>query len=76
MAFLCPSDLNPTVLRKEEGVALLQHRSVGSTATPQSVSSKQQDSPESTPGGSSICTKGQQSPSVLSQATEHTQAMN
>lgn len=32
MFFLCPSDLNPTVLRKEEGVALLmlsQQRSVG-----------------------------------------------
>lgn len=55
MAFLCPSDLNPTVHRKGEGVALLQHRTVSSTATPQSVSSKQPDSPESTPRDSRIC---------------------
>lgn len=56
---------------------LSQQRSVGgSTATSQSVSSKQQGSPKSTPRDSSICKKGQWSIFVLSQATEHMQTIN
>lgn len=63
----------------QESVALLvlsQYRSVGSTAIPQSVISKEQGSPKSTPRDGSIHKKGQQSISVLSQATEHMQTMN